>query len=157
VRPLDLGRMLAGRLRPALLGQAAGHARGTAVPRVERGLGAAPARRGRRPRSSASTADLERVSAEFADQVRISLQPDGALLELALLLRQAEPRVRGVGHEAAPAVARAYIITRVADLLDTKSLVIVDLGCGRGEEQALLELIASRLAAARATRARRSA
>jgi predicted N-acetyltransferase YhbS len=146
VRPLDLGRMLAGRLRPALLGRAAGALAGPLY-HVLKG-GSVPLR----PAADAAPierfdADMERVSAEFADQVRISYSRTARYLNWRFCDKPSrEYEVWGMERAGR---ARAYVITRVADLLDTKSLVIVDLGCGRGEEQALLELIASRLAAAR--------
>src|SRR2546425_719671 len=44
---------------------------------------------------------------------------------------------------------RAYVVTKRGELYGNASLIVMDLGCRRGEEQALLRLLAARLAAER--------
>jgi hypothetical protein len=44
---------------------------------------------------------------------------------------------------------RAYVVTRPGDLYGNASLIVMDLGCRRGDEEALLRLLAARLAAER--------
>ncbi len=140
--PLDLGPVLAGTLRLRRPGAVFGRLLSRAYTRLLR------------PQSVASEETVTRLDAadeslvpsieEFAGVRRIGLQrtpaylrwrfagkPDGGYSVWCLRRRD---EVRG------------YVVTRTATLFGTRCLVLMDLGCRKGDEPALLTLIGARLA-----------
>jgi len=144
VRPLNFARLLAGPLRLGPLGTALGAIAG-------------PLYRAARVRPIPVTPPAEVVqldhfddgvdalSTEFVAAVRIGLRRTARYLNWRFFEKPSrEYTAWGLRRDGR---LRAYVVTRVAQFFGADSLVLVDLGCARGEEQALLALLGTRLAA----------
>ena len=144
VRPLNFARLLAGPLRLGPFGTALGAIAG-------------PLYRAARARPipvvpPAEVVALERfddevdaLSAEFVAAVRIGLRRTARYLNWRFFEKPSgEYAAWGLRRDGR---LRAYVVTRVGQFFGADSLVVADLGCARGEEQALLALLGTRLAA----------
>jgi hypothetical protein len=145
VCPLDLGRVLGARAG------AVGRMVGAAANPIYRALFA------RRPALAAGEevvrlerfdADIEPVSRDFADMVVVAIDRTARFLNWRFIDKPT--------HEyAAWALRRggrlvAYVVTKDGVLYGNPALILMDLACRAGEEDALLRLIAHRLPAAQA-------
>jgi hypothetical protein len=148
IRPLEVGTVLRTRLGPlgSLLGAPA-----TAVWR------ALAVRTGRLARGEevvpivAPDRDVEAVARDFASSVAAALDRSARYLAWRFLEKPTlEYALWGLARGGQ---LRAYVATRLAPLFGTTCAMVMDLGCRRGEEAALLRLLSARLDTARAERA----
>jgi predicted N-acetyltransferase YhbS len=143
--PLDVGAVLASRL--GVLGRVAG---AVASP-LYRGLRARP-----RPLAAGEVVarldtipdEISEVSAAFAGRVTTAVVRSASYLRWRLVEKPThEYSVYGLRREGQLV---AYVATRVADLLGTRCLLLMDLGCRDGADASLLRLVSARVEAARA-------
>jgi hypothetical protein len=140
IRPLDVGAVLRTRLGPlgALLGAPA-TAAWTALAVRHRRLAAGeeviPI--------PAPGPDVEAVAREFSADVRATLDRSARYLTWRFLEKPTrEYTLWGLTRGGQ---LRAYVATRLAPLFGTTCAMVMDLGCRRGEEAALLRLVSARL------------
>ncbi|MBL0192680.1 MAG: GNAT family N-acetyltransferase [Myxococcales bacterium] len=145
ILPLDVGAVL--RTRLGALG-ALGGAPATAA------FGALSRRVGRLEagedlvRVTEPDAELEAIARELAGGVSAALDRTSRYLTWRFLEKPTgEYEILALRRGGRP---RAYVVTRLAPLFGTTCAMLMDFGCARGEEAALLRLIAAHLQARRA-------
>jgi GNAT superfamily N-acetyltransferase len=147
VAPLDVSRLLGERLRPAVVGRALGAVAGPLwrALRVRRGGLAAgetvvPL--------AAFDAKVEIVAREFAERVTVGLARTTRCLTWRFLEKPTrEYALWGLEREGQLV---AYVVTRITTMFSTTCLLLMDLGCRTGADEALLRLVTARLDAERA-------
>lgn len=147
VRPLSIGTLLAERLRMGVLGRAIG--------RVADPIYRALAVRRMPLQPNERVAPIERfddsvlpVARAFADHVVVSIDRTPRFLNWRYVEKPTGDYERwGLWRGDA---LRAYLVTRRFPLYGAPAVILMDLGCAEGEDDALLRLIADRIEAARA-------
>lgn len=145
IRPLDVGAVLRTRLGPLgrLLGApatAAWRALAVRTGRLAAGEDVIPI--------DAPGPDVETVARDFAAGVGATL--DRTARYLAWRFLEKPTREYSLWGLTRAGQLRAYVATRLAPLFGTTCVMLMDLGCRRGEEAALLRLVSARLDAERA-------
>ena len=143
--PLDVGKVLGSRLG------AVGRLAGTIASPLYRVLRARS-----RPLATGEVVErldvipdqISEVSAAFAARVTTAVARSASYLRWRLLEKPThEYAVYGLRRGGALV---AYVATRIADLLGTRCLLLMDLGCRDGGDASLLRLLSARVEAARA-------
>jgi len=147
VRPLSIGTLLSERLRMG----AAGRAIGALADPVYRALFVRGVRSGRGEeirRIDRFDDSILPVTRSFADRVVVAIDRTPRFLNWRYLEKPTgDYECMGLWRDG---VLRAYLVTRRFPLYGAPAVILMDLGCLDGEDDALLRLIADRIEAARA-------
>lgn len=148
VRPLDLGRLLGDRVGRAggVLGAVGGPLYRVLLVRrtpLERGDDVVSL-----PRFDE---EAETVAREFAEPVLVHVDRTARFLNWRFV--EKPTREYGTWGLRRDGRLHAYLVTRTGALYGTRCTIVMDLGCRKGEEPALLRLLAARLAAEQLTNA----
>ncbi len=145
IRPLDVGAVLRARLGGlgALLGAPVGatwRALAVRTGRLASGEEIVPV--------TTPDAEIESAARDFAGGVAAALDRTARYLAWRFLEKPTgEYEIHTLRRGGR---LRAYVVTRLAPLFGTTCAMVMDLGCGRGEEAALLRLLSVHLEARRA-------
>jgi hypothetical protein len=145
VRPLDVGALLRSRL--GALGAAVGAPVGAAWRTLAVRTGRLAAGEELVPVATPDS-EVEAIAREFASDVAAAL--DRTARYLAWRFVEKPTREYALWGLARGGRLVAYVVTRVATLFGPACAMVMDLGCRRGEEPALLRLLDARLEAERA-------
>ena len=148
VRPLDLGRVLADRFGTAagMVGTLAGPLyRALLVRRMPLARGEDVVALNR------FDEEAEQVAREFAEPAVVFVERTARFLNWRFV--EKPTREYGIWGLRRDGRLRAYLVTRTGTLYGTRCVIVMDLGCLKGEEPALLRLLAARLAAEQLTSA----
>jgi hypothetical protein len=141
VCPLESGPLFAGRLGLGQAGRLLGRVVDPALRTLRMGLAA-----GETVEPLARfDAEVETVAREFAADLTVSLERSAQYLNWRFVAKPTHEYTTWVLRQGGE--ARAYVVTRAGELFGERCAIVMDFGCRRGAEAALLRLLSERMRA----------